>query len=175
VDTEAKWGSQIESGLKSNRLWTDRWRVRLRLILPVWTNSRWIRFGVWTDVRAEFQIRLTGWIRAEIMLAFFLHHHNPMQHQNWDSCWISNRPTRQTITLNLSWLGHLELSEIGSSPCLIKKQHELQARSYGLKQHDVGSIWPDCNNRKLTGLKTGWEHGVANSTIKNSINDKLIF
>lgn len=37
-----------------------------------------------------------------------------------------------------------------------------------VKQHDVGSIWPEWDDRKLTGLKTGLEHGVANSTITNS-------
>lgn len=168
MDTEAKWESQIESGLRSNRLWTDRRRVRLRLISPAWPNSRWIWFGVWTDVRSEFQIRLTGWIRAKSCWLSFCITITQCSIRI-DSCWISNRPTRQTITLNWPWLVTAELSEIGSNTCLIKKQHELQARSYGLKQHDVSSILPDCNNRKLTGLKTGWEHGVANSNIINSV------
>ena len=80
---------------------------------------------------AEFLNRCSGWIpnstdrlnSSWIMLVSYLITMTQcsIRNQNWGSCWSSNRPTRQTITLNLSWLVTAELSEIGSSPCLIKK------------------------------------------------------
>lgn len=114
------------------------------------------------DLQAEFEPKscwsriLSPWPNAESELRFVLHSQS------------TNTPNHHP-ELALTGSPQHKLSEIGSTPAWLKNSTNCRQDLVVVKQHDVSSILPDCNNRKLTGWKTGWEYGVANSTSINSV------
>ena len=155
--------NQTESGLRSNRLFTDRRRVRLRLILPVWPNSIWClnRCSGWIP-NSTYRLN-SSWNHAGFLFA------SPWPNAASELKFVLNFKSTNTPNHHPEFVltGLLLINCLKSTrtPAWYKNSTTCRQDLVVVKQHLVGSILPDWDDRNSTGWKTGWEHSVANSTI----------